>query len=49
MKTKAAKLMEMGFPQDVCMEALERYDGDENLALNFLLGGWASRYPAYNV
>ena len=32
--------MEMGFPEDVCTEALERYDGDENLALNFLLGGW---------
>ena len=32
--------MEMGFPEDVCVEALERYDGDENLALNFLLGGW---------
>ena len=31
----------MGFPEDVCKEALERYDGDENLALNFLLGGWA--------
>ena len=29
----------MGFPEDVCNEALERYDGDENLALNFLLGG----------
>lgn len=32
--------MEMGFPEDVCVEALERYDGDEQLALNFLLGGW---------
>ena len=32
--------MEMGFPEDVCAEALERYDGDENLALNFFLGGW---------
>ena len=32
--------MEMGFPEDVCTEALERYDGDENLALNYLLGGW---------
>jgi hypothetical protein len=31
--------MEMGFPEDVCREALERYDMDENLALNFLLGG----------
>ena len=30
----------MGFPEDVCAEALERYDGDENLALNYLLGGW---------
>ena len=31
--------MEMGFPEDVCVEALERYDGDENLAVAFLLGG----------
>jgi ubiquitin-conjugating enzyme (huntingtin interacting protein 2) len=38
-KDKVNKLMEMGFPEDVCKEALERYDGDENLALNFLLGG----------
>jgi len=38
-KDKVKKLMEMGFPEDVCKEALERYDGDENLALNFLLGG----------
>ena len=38
-KAKAKKLMEMGFPEDTCNEALERYDGDENLALNFLLGG----------
>jgi ubiquitin-conjugating enzyme (huntingtin interacting protein 2) len=39
MSQKVAKLMEMGFPEDVCKEALERYDGDENLALNYLLGG----------
>jgi uncharacterized UBP type Zn finger protein len=38
-KQQIKKLMEMGFPEDVCAEALERYDGDENLALNFLLGG----------
>ena len=38
-KAKIKTLMEMGFPEDVCTEALERYDGDENLALNFLLGG----------
>jgi len=31
--------MEMGFPEDVCLEALERYDGDENMAVSFLLGG----------
>ena len=36
---KMKTLMEMGFPEDVCKEALERYDGDENLALNYLLGG----------
>ena len=33
------KLMEMGFPEDMCRDALNRYDFDENLALNFLLGG----------
>lgn len=43
-KDKVKKLMEMGFPEDVCKEALERYDGDENLALNFLLGGWTNFY-----
>ena len=31
--------MEMGFPEDVCQEALERYDGDEQQAITFLLGG----------
>jgi len=36
---KIKKLMEMGFDENVCREALERYDQDENLALNFLLGG----------
>lgn len=29
MSAKMAKLLEMGFPEDVCKEALERYDGDE--------------------
>jgi len=38
-KSKAKKLMEMGFPEETCTEALERYDGDEQLALNYLLGG----------
>ena len=28
----------MGFPEDHCKEALERYDWDEERALNFLLG-----------
>lgn len=36
---KVKNLMEMGFPEDMCREALQRYDYDENLALNFLLGG----------
>ena len=36
---KMKKLMEMGFAEDQCKEALERYDFDENLALNYLLGG----------
>ena len=36
---KVQHLMEMGFPEDMCREALERYDYDEQQALNFLLGG----------
>lgn len=28
----------MGFPEENCKEALERYDWDEERALNFLLG-----------
>lgn len=36
--------MEMGFPEEMCKEALERYDFDENLALNFLIGGWAVEF-----
>ncbi len=36
---KLKKLMEMGFPEDMCKDALQRYDFDENLALNYLLGG----------
>eukprot|EP00347_Sterkiella_histriomuscorum_P023230 403335452 len=36
---KVRKLMEMGFPEDMCRDALQRYDMDENLALNYLLGG----------
>ena len=36
---KVTRLMEMGFPEDVCVEALERYDGDEQQAVGFLLGG----------
>ena len=36
---KVKRLMEMGFEEQICKEALERYDMDENLALNFLLGG----------
>jgi len=36
---KVKKLMEMGFPEDTCRDALQRYDQDENLALNYLLGG----------
>lgn len=29
LSAKVKQLMEMGFPEDVCQEALERYDGDE--------------------
>jgi uncharacterized UBP type Zn finger protein len=36
---KIKKLMEMGFTDEQCKGALERYDYDENLALNYLLGG----------
>jgi uncharacterized UBP type Zn finger protein len=38
-ETKVKQLMEMGFPADQCRVALEKYDFDENLALNHLLGG----------
>jgi uncharacterized UBP type Zn finger protein len=38
-KDKIARLMEMGFDETICEEALNRYDGDESLALNYLLGG----------
>ena len=31
--------MEMGFPEDVCIEALEKFDGDNEQAINYLLGG----------
>ncbi len=36
---KIKQLMEMGFSEDMCRDALQRYDNDENLALNYLLGG----------
>ena len=39
LSAKVKVLMEMGFPEDVCVEALERYDGDEQAAVSFLLGG----------
>jgi uncharacterized UBP type Zn finger protein len=35
---KVKKLMEMGFPEDMCKEALNRYDFNEEQALNYLLG-----------
>jgi hypothetical protein len=38
-ESKIAELMEMEFPDDICKEALDRYDLDEKLSLNFLLGG----------
>jgi len=38
-EAKVKTLMEMGFDKDLCKEALERYDYDEQMALNFLLGG----------
>jgi len=33
------RLLEMGFPEADCRKALERYDNNEELALNYLLGG----------
>lgn len=36
---KVAKLQEMGFDETTCRDALSRYGFDEQLALNFLLGG----------
>lgn len=36
---KVAHIMEMGFEEEVARDALARYDFDENMAINFLLGG----------
>lgn len=36
---KIKKMMEMGFDEDTCKDALERYDFNEELAINYLLGG----------
>jgi hypothetical protein len=36
---KVARLWEMGFDEEMVKEALERYDYNEELATNFLLGG----------
>ena len=36
---KVNKIIEMGFDEETARDALERYNYDENLALNFLLGG----------
>ena len=36
--------MEMGFPEEVSKEALEKFDGDVTQAINFLLGGWPNKY-----
>ncbi len=35
---KIKKLMEMGFPEDVCRDALSKNDWNPDLALNLLLG-----------
>ena len=35
---KVKRMTEMGFTEDQCMEALDRYDYDEEKALNYLLG-----------
>ena len=37
-KAKIAKLMEMGIPEDVAVEALEKGNGDTNEAVIYLLG-----------
>lgn len=34
---KIQHLQEMGFPEDMCREALERANGDQTVALNYLL------------
>ena len=31
------RIMEMGFPEDAAKEALEKFNGDENAAINSLL------------
>ena len=37
MDDKIQHLMEMGFEQEQCREALERANGDPTVALNYLL------------
>ena len=37
MDDKIQHLAEMGFPEDMCREALERANGDQTVALNYLL------------
>jgi len=37
MDDKVQHLMEMGFAEDQCREALERANGDQTVALNYLL------------
>jgi hypothetical protein len=38
----------MGFSEQDSKEALERYDWDEERALNFLLSMWDTRYSYIN-
>lgn len=37
LEDKVQHLMEMGFPDDMCRDALERANGDQTVALNYLL------------
>lgn len=41
LEDKVQHLMEMGFPDDMCRDALERANGDQTVALNYLLQ-WAA-------
>ena len=39
-EAKVAKLVELGFGREAVIQALKLFDGNEDQAAGFLLGGW---------